>query len=116
MRSACVNTEDEIDSVAQNQPGDDTVIVRNEPVVTTDLPPITDENIIFGILRHDQFFHIKKDQIAAFFENNTDHNERVAFVKQIFNSDYSEVLLGESEDTRYGYKTYDEGIHIWKGS
>ena len=108
-------TEDEIDSVAQNQPGDDTVIVKNEPVVTTDLPPITDENIIFGILRHDQFFHIKKDQIAAFFENNTDHNERVAFVKQIFNSDYSEVLLGESEDTRYGYKTYDEGLHIWKG-
>ncbi|MBR1382678.1 MAG: N-6 DNA methylase, partial [Ruminococcus sp.] len=109
-------TDDEIESVSQNQPGDDTVIVKNELVVTTDLPPITDENIIFGILRHDQFFHIKKDQIAAFFENNTDYDERVAFVKQIFNSDYSEVLLGESEDTRYGYKTYDEGIHIWKGS
>lgn len=109
-------TEEEVESIIDNQPQDDTVIVKNEAVITTELPPITDENIIFGILRNDQFFAIKRDQIAAFFENNTDHDERVAFVKQIFNSDYSELLLGDNEDTRYGYKTYDEGIHIWKGS
>ncbi len=109
-------TEEEVESIIDNQPQDDTVIVKNEAVITTELPPITDENIIFGILRHDQFFAIKRDQIAAFFENNTDHDERVAFVKQIFNSDYSELLLVDNEDTRYGYKTYDEGIHIWKGS
>jgi hypothetical protein len=109
-------TEEEVETIVNTQPQDDTVIVKNEAVITTELPPITDENIIFGILRHDQFFAIKKDRIAAFFENNTDHDERVAFVKQIFNSDYSEILLGKDEDTRYGYKTYDEGIHIWKGS
>ncbi|MCR5022314.1 MAG: N-6 DNA methylase, partial [Ruminococcus sp.] len=109
-------TEEEVETIVDTQPDDDTVIVKNEAVTTTDLPPITDENIIFGILRHDQFFSVKKDQIAAYFENNTDHDERVAFVKQIFNSDYSEILLGKDEDTRYGYKTYDEGIHIWKGS
>ncbi|MBR1423830.1 MAG: N-6 DNA methylase, partial [Ruminococcus sp.] len=109
-------TEEEVKTVSQNQPADDTVIVKNEAVVTTDLPPITDENIIFGVLKQDQFFHIKKDRIAAFFENNTDHDERVEFVKGIFNSDYSEVLLGDTEDSRYGYKTYDEGLHIWKGS
>ena len=109
-------TKEEIQAVVNNQPDDDTVIINNEPVVTTDLPAITDESIIFGILRHDQFFNIKRNQIQLFFENNTDHDERLAFVKQIFNSDYSEVILGETEDTRYGYKTYDEGIHIWKGS
>ncbi len=108
-------TEEEIETVTKNQPVDDTVIVKNEAVITTDLPSITDENIIFGILRHDQLFHIKNDQIAAFFENNTDHDERVDFVKQIFNSDYSEILLGKDEDTRYGYKIYDAGLHIWKG-
>ena len=108
--------EKEIQIVADNQPEDDMVILNNEPVMTTNLPSITDEAVIFGILRHDQFFNIKKDKIQAFFENNTDRDERVAFVKQIFNVDYSEVLLGDTEDTRYGYKTYDEGIHIWKGS
>ncbi len=108
-------TEEEIETIVDTQPADDTVIIKNEPVITTDLPPITDENIIFGILRHDQLFHFKNDQIAAFFENNLDHDERAAFVKQIFNSDYSEILLGKDEDTRYGYKTYDEGLHIWKG-
>ena len=109
-------TEEEVKTVSQNQPANETFIVKNEAVVTTDLPPIIDENIIFGVLKQDQFFHIKKDRIAAFFENNTDHDERVEFVKQIFNSDYSEVLLGDTEESRYGYKTYDEGIHIWKGS
>ena len=109
-------TEEEVETVTQNQTADDTVIVKNETVVTTDLPPITDENIIFGVLKQDQFFHIKKDRIAAFFENNNDHDKRVEFVKGIFNSDYSEVLLGDTEESRYGYKTYDEGIHIWKGS
>ena len=109
-------TEEEVQTVVENQSADDTVIVKNEAVTTTDLPPITDEKIIFGILRDDRFFNIKKDQIEAFFENNTDHDERVEFVKQIFNSDYSEVLLGDTEESRYGYKTYDEGLHIWKGS
>ncbi len=109
-------TKEEVETIVDTQPANDTIIIKNEAVTTTDLSPITDENIIFGILRHDQFFSVKKDQIAAFFENNNDHDERVAFVKQIFNSDYLELLLGDTEDTRYGYKTYDEGIHIWKGS
>lgn len=109
-------TEEEIQAVVDDQPDDDTVIIKNESVVTTDLPPITDEAVIFGILRHDQFFNIKKDRIQSFFENNTDHDERVDFVRQIFNPEFSEVLLGDTEDTRYGYKTNDEGIHVWKGS
>ena len=109
-------TADEVERIADTQPKDDTVIVKNEPVVTSDLPPITDEKVIFGILKQDQFFHIKKDRIQVFFENNTDIAERTEFVKNIFNTDYSEILLGDSKDTRYGYKTYDEGLHIWKGS
>lgn len=109
-------TTDEVERIADTQPKDDTVIVKNEPVVTSDLPPITDEKVIFGILKQDQFFHIKKDRIQVFFENNNDTAERTEFVKNIFNTDYSEILLGDSEDTRYGYKTYDEGLHVWKGS
>ncbi|MBR1383827.1 MAG: N-6 DNA methylase, partial [Ruminococcus sp.] len=109
------STEEEIESVAENQPADDTVIVKNEAVVTSDLPPITEEAVIFGILKHDQLFHIKIDEIREFFENNTYHDDRVAFVTQIFNEEYSEVMLGKGEDTRYGYKVYDEGLHIWKG-
>ncbi len=43
-------TEEEIQTVVDNQPEDDMVIINNEPVVTTDLPAITDEAVIFGIL------------------------------------------------------------------
>jgi len=109
-------TAEEVERIAEIQPKDDTVIINNSEVVTSDLPPITDEAVIFGILKHDQFFNIKKEQIQAFFETHTDHYERLEFVKRIFNTDYSEFNLGDSLDTRYGYKAYDKGLHIWKGS
>ncbi len=108
-------TEEEIKSIVDNQAADDTVIVKNEAVITTELPPITDEDTIFHILSHDQFFLIKKEQIQAFFETHNDRDERVDFVKKIFNSSYSEMLLADNEDSRYGYKAYDQGLHIWKG-
>ena len=111
-----VPTEEEIRTIVEAQPEDETVIVNNSAVTTSELPPITDEKVIFGILKADKFFKVKKDMIQAYFETHPDHDERLAFVKTIFNNDYSEVLLGETEDTRYGYKVYDEGLHIWKGS
>ena len=109
-------TEEEIRTIVEVQPEDDTVIVNNSAVTTSELPPITDEKVIFGILKTDKFFKVKKDMIQAYFETHPDHDERLSFVKTIFNNEYSEVLLGETGDTRYGYKVYDEGLHIWKGS
>ena len=94
-----VPTEEEIRTIVEAQPEDETVIVNNSAVTTSELPPITDEKVIFGILKADKFFKVKKDMIQAYFETHPDHDERLAFVKTIFNNDYSEVLLGETEDT-----------------
>lgn len=77
---------------------------------------LNDNEIIQDILRHDQFFLKKKEDIQSFFANNMDPNDRLEYVKTIFNNDYSEMLLNNDEDNRYGYKQEDQGLHIWKGS
>ena len=81
-----------------------------------ELEPLDDIEAIQDILRHDQFFMKKKDDIQSFFANNMDPNDRLEYVQTVFNSDYSEILLSDNQDDRYGYKTEEQGLHIWQGS
>ena len=37
----------------------------------------------------------------------------VKHIRSIFNNDFTEIIL--ADDTRVGYKTYDNGVLIWKG-
>ena len=89
------------------------VIINNAPVFSGNLPVLSDENIIAGILTHDQFFAKKNEDIAAFFAEHEDEQERADFLKTAFNADYSEFDVGS---TRVGYKTADTGMMIWEGS
>lgn len=76
------------------------VIINNHFVETSDLPPLTDEKIIAGILKNDRFFKAKREQIAEFFAANEDSNKRAEFMKSIINADYTEFDVGS---TRVGY-------------
>ena len=46
-----------------------------------------------------------KSEIRAFYETHPDNAERTEYIKNIFNNDYTEVLIGEDHDHRAGYKT-----------
>ena len=89
------------------------VIINNTPVISGNLPILSDENIIAGILTHDQFFAKKNEDIAAFFADHEDEQERADFLKTAFNADYSEF---DVNGIRVGYKTADTGLMIWEGS
>lgn len=91
----------------------DPIIIKNEIIGTSNLPPITDENLINGIIKSDMFFKIKRDKIAEFFENNEDIDKRTEFIKKAFNDDFSELDIG---DVRAGYKAGENGLLIWEGS
>lgn len=52
-------------------------------------------------------------EIKEFFKENTDINERVKYLKQIFNDDYTEIVV---DDERLGYKAYENVLHLWKGN
>lgn len=59
--------------------------------------------------------HLKTDNrhIVDYFKNETDRNKRAEYLKSIFNSDYTGVMI---KDTMYGYKAFDNGVLFWKGN
>lgn len=97
------------DEPFQNEP----VILNNEIVETSDLPPFLNEKYIAEILTNDRFFKIKRDKVAEFFENTPDTEKRAEFMKKVFNSDYTEL---DFDDTRLGYKADKSGVLMWEGN
>ena len=60
--------------------------------------------------------HLKasKGAIRDFFALHRDTEERIAYLREIFNHDYTELML--AGDRRVGYKTYQNVLHLWEGS
>ena len=58
--------------------------------------------------------HLRKSnkEIKDFFNNEQDITKRVKYLREIFNSDYTGVIV---DDQMYWYKTYDNGILFCKG-
>lgn len=116
IKSALKNREkihDFIDvSVPEEPSQNEPVILNNEIVETSDLPPFLDEKYIAEILTNDRFFKIKRDKVAEFFENTPDTEKRAEFMKKVFNSDYTEL---DFDDTRLGYKADKSGVLMWEG-
>lgn len=53
-------------------------------------------------------------EIATFFTENTNRDERGNFVKQFFDNTYIEQILESGQ--RAGYRAYDDCLHLWRGS
>ena len=53
-------------------------------------------------------------EIAAFFADHSDWEERGNFVRSFFNNTFTEVIL--SNDERAGYRAYSDIFHVWRGS
>ena len=102
----------DIDDVEPEEDSGYTVI-HNKMVLTSDIPPLNDEQLIRDILKSDRFFHIKKDEITSFFWANHDPAERAEFMKTAINPEYCELDIG---DKRVGYKAFDDGVVLWEGS
>ncbi len=91
----------------------DPVIVNNFPLISGNLPLLTDEAVIAGILTDDQFYNKKCGEIAAYFADHDDESERIAFLKSAYNTEYCEMNIGS---VRVGYKTAENGLMVWEGS
>ena len=57
--------------------------------------------------------HLRKTnkEIKDFIQNEKDVTKRAEYLKEIFNKDYTGVIV---DDQMYGYKTFDNGILFWK--
>ena len=100
-------------SVPEEPSKSEPVILNNEIVETSELPPFLNEKYIAEILTNDRFFKIKRDKVAEFFENTPDIEKRAEFMKKVFNADYTEL---DFDDTRLGYKADKSGVLMWEGN
>lgn len=110
IKAAMQSREYVPEPVSEEEP----VIVNNEVVETTELPPLLDQNIINGIMKYDRFFKVKRDEIAEFFKENEDYDKRCEFIKSVFRmEEYTEL---DVNDVRAGYKAEADGLTVWEGS
>lgn len=54
---------------------------------------------------------VTRNEIKEFYKTHLDINERVEYIKQVFNDAYTEIVI---DDVRLGYKTYENVLHLWK--
>ncbi len=78
------------------------------------LPFLGNADLINEILLTTPHIKASKEIIRQFYETHLDNGERTEYIKSIFNNDYTEVIL--SDGNRYGYKTYENVLHLWEGS
>ena len=55
----------------------------------------------------------KNSSIRDYFNNVKDTDERLQYLKNLFNNDYTEIMI---DDEMYGYKTFNNGMLFWKGN
>lgn len=67
-------------------------------------------NEIFATTPH---LRVSLEEIRNYIEAVTDEAKREEYIRSVFNDDFTEVILADGE--RAGYKTYENGLYIWKG-
>lgn len=64
-----------------------------------------------ALLSNIQNLKVSKNDIKEFYKTHSNINERTEYIKQAFNDAYTEIVV---DDTRLGYKTYENVLHLWK--
>lgn len=54
---------------------------------------------------------VTKSEIKEFYNTHLSIEERAKYIKQAFNDAYTEIVVN---DTRLGYKAYENVLHLWK--
>ncbi len=78
------------------------------------LPFFHSTPLINELLRSTPHLKASKQEIVDFYAVHEDNNERTEYIKNIFNNDYTELIV--NGDHRVGYKTYQNVLHLWEGS
>ncbi len=69
------------------------------------------DEYVSDILNNIDNLKVTKKDIREFYQNNLIENDRVEFIKKAFGDAYTEIVVN---DTRLGYKAYENVLHLWK--
>lgn len=79
----------------------------------SDIPYYSEDHEKAELLRDCDALKEHRLEIATFFAENNDRNERGNFVKTYFDNTYVEHILESGQ--RVGYRAYDDVLTIWRG-
>lgn len=71
------------------------------------------DEVVNEIFASTPYLKFSLEEIKAFLESVDNPQRRREYIRSAFNDDYTEIIL--SDGTRAGYKTYENGMLIWKG-
>ena len=77
------------------------------------IPFFGGDDKIKAVLLSTPYLKATKTEIARYFENESDIEKRVEFIKSIFNNDATEITTPNGN--RMGYKTYQNVLLLWEG-
>lgn len=69
------------------------------------------DEYISAILANAHNLRVTRAEIKQFYKEHQSLQERVDYIKQVFNDAYTEIIV---DDIRLGYKTYENVLHLWK--
>lgn len=93
--------------------GDTNFNIFDEDVELRKHPFFGVDEVVNEILATTPHLKASLDEIRGYFEGFSDIQKRTEYIRSIFNDDFTEIIL--ADDTRVGYKTYENGLLIWKG-
>ena len=77
-------------------------------------PPFLRGEYINAILCYDVYLKENRSSVLRFFKKNNDMAKRTAYLKEIYNNDFSEIIAQDGQ--RIGYKKREQGLLMWEGS
>ena len=77
------------------------------------IPFFGGDDKIKAVLLSTPYLKATKTEIARYFENESDIEKRVEFIKSIFNNDATDITTPDGK--RMGYKTYQNVLLLWEG-
>ena len=77
------------------------------------IPFFGGDDKIKAVLLSTPYLKATKTEIARYFENESDSEKQVKFIKSIFNNDATDITTPDGK--RMGYKTYQNVLLLWEG-
>ncbi|WP_304584516.1 DUF7007 domain-containing protein [Acutalibacter muris] len=81
---------------------------------TSDIPYFEDVSEKRELLLKTDALKNRQPEVAEYYAAHSSPDERVMFVKSLFNNTYTEILLDNGQ--RAGYRAYDDVLLLWRGA
>ncbi len=98
---------EQFESHSRGNSGERNNIHLTEYIKDNDVSFCVPDSKINQVLATTTFLSKNNDEIVKYFENEKDISKRAEYLKDIFNSEYSEIIIN---NIKFGYKKYENGV------